>query len=66
MTDREYAGAVVDAMESGCSIEEVEGLLIDPASLNQDQKSALWLLAWSYVPKDRQRSLAFDLITVTG
>lgn len=65
MTYGEYAAAVTEARESGCSLEEVEGLLIEPAALDDDQKSALWLLAWSYLPSGNQRSFALEPVTIT-
>jgi hypothetical protein len=41
-------------MSGGASLDEVEEGLIDPARLRQDQKSALWLYAWSMTDRRMQ------------
>ncbi len=35
-------------LESGASFSEVEGDLVLTEGLSEDQRSALWLFAWSY------------------
>jgi hypothetical protein len=35
-------------MECGISLDQVEIEVIDHSPLNQDQKAALWLYAWSF------------------
>lgn len=41
---------------AGRGISEVEEELIDPATLRDDEKAALWLLAWSMLPRSYQRA----------
>ena len=41
-------------MRAGRGLSEVEEELIDPASLNADEKAVLWLLAWSMLPPNHQ------------
>ena len=48
--------AVKTWMLAGRGLSEVEDELIDPAHLSTDEKSALWLLAWSMLPPARQRA----------
>ena len=43
-------------MRAGVRFDEIEHHVIDPAPLNDDQKAALWLFAWSFVPESRQRA----------
>ena len=43
-------------MLAGRGLGEVEEELIDPAALSTDEKSALWLLAWSMLPPAHQRA----------
>jgi hypothetical protein len=45
-------------MSRGASLDEVEEKLIDPAPLRADQKSALWLYAWSMTDQQLQRQQA--------
>jgi hypothetical protein len=44
-------------MEAGGTLEEME-TVIDSSSLRDDEKSALWLFAWSYLPAAAQRRRA--------
>lgn len=41
-------------MLGGRALSEVEGELIDPATLSTDEKAVLWLLAWSMQSPSRQ------------
>lgn len=36
------------------SLDDVEGELIAPSGLSDDQKAALWLYAWSHLPRRTQ------------
>jgi hypothetical protein len=45
-------------MSRGDSIDDVDAETIEPSALNADEKAALWLYAWSYVPRRRQRKSA--------
>jgi rhamnogalacturonyl hydrolase YesR len=42
-------------MERGVSLDQVENEVIDHSPLNQDQKAALWLYAWSFRDDTTQR-----------
>ena len=54
---------IVDRMLAGGSLEEIEDELIDPAEeLNDDERSALWLYAWSFQNTSRQRYKANQLV----
>lgn len=50
--------AVVDASSGGMSIDDIEQSVIQPASVSQERKAALWLLAWSVQPGGAARSRA--------
>ena len=45
-------------MRHGASIDDVDCEVIERSGLNGDQKAALWLYAWSFVPRRRQRASA--------
>lgn len=45
-------------MSRGATLDEVEERLIEPAPLRADQKSALWLYAWSLTDQNLQRQQA--------
>ena len=45
-------------MRRGDSIDDVDLELIERADLSADDKAALWLYAWSLVPRRRQRASA--------
>jgi hypothetical protein len=45
-------------MAAGASLDEVEEEIIEPSDLSDDQKSALWLYAWSYLSAAEQRTQA--------
>jgi hypothetical protein len=46
----------IDAMLlDGCSLEEIERELVDPAPVGEEARAALWLYAWGSL--ERQRSL---------
>jgi hypothetical protein len=51
--------AVQLMMESGRVFEDVEDLINDSDhDLSEDERSALWLWAWSLLPHHRQRVMA--------
>jgi hypothetical protein len=51
-----------ERMDEGASLEDVEAELIESQDhLGDDEKAALWLFAWSFVPRVRQRSEALRL-----
>jgi hypothetical protein len=45
-------------MSRGGSVEDIDAEVIEPSELNADEKAALWLYAWSYVPRRAQRRSA--------
>ena len=45
-------------MRRGDSIDDVDLELIERTGLSPDQKAALWLYAWSFVPRRQQRTSA--------
>src|SRR5437762_4771604 len=51
-----------ERMRAGTPLDDVESELIEPQDhLSADEKAALWLFAWSFVPPARQRSEALRL-----
>jgi hypothetical protein len=45
-------------MRHGDSIDDVDLELIERTGLSADEKAALWLYAWSFVPRRQQRASA--------
>jgi hypothetical protein len=45
-------------MSGGASLDTVEERVIEPSALEPDQKSALWLYAWSFTDQLEQRRQA--------
>lgn len=45
-------------MRQGARFDDVEDYIDDLEDLSDEQKSALWLLAWSYLGWRRQREIA--------
>ena len=45
-------------MSRGSPIDDVDSELIEPSGFSADQKAALWLYAWSFVPRRSQRRSA--------
>ena len=45
-------------MSRGGSVDDVEAEIIEPSSFSAEEKAALWLYAWSYVPRRAQRRSA--------
>jgi hypothetical protein len=45
-------------MRHGDSIDDVDLEVIERSGLSGDQKAALWLYAWSFVPRRKQRASA--------
>jgi hypothetical protein len=51
-----------ERMNDGASLDDVEAELIESQDhLDDDERAALWLYAWSFVPPPRQRSEALRL-----
>jgi hypothetical protein len=45
-------------MSRGGSVDDVDAEIIEPSMLSTNEKAALWLYAWSYVPARMQRRWA--------
>ncbi|HEX8744260.1 MAG TPA: hypothetical protein VF712_14105 [Thermoleophilaceae bacterium] len=45
-------------MSRGGSVDAVDAEIIEPSGFSADEKAALWLYAWSYVPRRMQRRWA--------
>jgi hypothetical protein len=50
----ELRDQITKRMEAGATFEQME-VLIESSGLSKDEKSALWLFAWSYLPGVAQR-----------
>ena len=48
---------IAERMEAGESLEEMEKVIED-SGLGEDEQSAVWLFAWSYLPEIAQRNKA--------
>ena len=56
---RDLRSAITGRMDEGASLDEVETELIEPQDdLNDEEKAALWLFAWSLDPPARGRLAA--------
>jgi hypothetical protein len=56
-------------MRNGDSIDDVDLEVIERSGLSANQKAALWLYAWSFVPRRKQRASAqlhFRLVSPLG
>jgi hypothetical protein len=45
-------------MSRGGSVDDIDADIIEPSGFSADEKAALWLYAWSYVPRRAQRKSA--------
>jgi hypothetical protein len=52
-------------IRTGYSFEEIEAY-INTTAFPEDQKSALWLLAWSYQDRPTQRRVAIEALGYAG
>jgi cytochrome c-type biogenesis protein CcmH/NrfG len=50
-------------MDAGESFGDVEGFINEAAALDQDEKAALWLLAWSFRETGIQRREALAMLS---
>jgi hypothetical protein len=55
----ELQRAIDVKMRRGESFSTVEDEIIEPSMLNEEEKSALWLYAWSFVDWRAQRREAY-------
>lgn len=51
----EEQSRIVAMMERGATFDEVEESIINDAPYDDDEKAALWLFAWSFIPLGKQR-----------
>lgn len=51
----EFRSEIDARMRRGHSFTSLEDEVIDPSDLSEDEKSALWLYAWSFVGRRAQR-----------
>jgi hypothetical protein len=52
----ELQGKIRARIDRGGSLEEIEATIIDSSALDEDQRAALWLYAWSWVSGRGQRA----------
>ena len=58
----ELRETITERMDQGSSLDDVDAELIDSQDqLDDDEKAALWLFAWSFVPPLRQRNEAIRI-----
>ncbi|MEA2468621.1 MAG: hypothetical protein QOJ57_2747 [Thermoleophilaceae bacterium] len=55
MTMVEEQSRIVAMMERGATFDDVEEGVINRAPFSDDEKAALWLYAWSFIPLGKQR-----------
>jgi hypothetical protein len=61
----ELRETITERMGQGSSLDDVDAELIDSQDqLDDDEKAALWLFAWSFVPPLLQRNEAIRLAGV--
>jgi hypothetical protein len=54
----ELREAITERMDDGASLNEVDAELIESQDqLDDEEKAALWLFAWSFVPLARPRNV---------
>jgi hypothetical protein len=51
----EEQSRIIAMMERGATFDEVEESVINHAPFDNDEKAALWLFAWSFIPPGKQR-----------
>jgi hypothetical protein len=61
MTTAHYRARVEQLVTCGRPFADIEGV-IDAAPLRNDEKAALWLLAWSYQEPEMQRRMACETL----
>ena len=54
-TLKQYKAEIAHRMRRGDTFASVEEQVIDPSSLSDREKAALWLFGWSFVDWRRQR-----------
>jgi len=51
----EEQSRIISMMERGATFDDVEEGVINDSPFDDDEKAALWLFAWSFVPLRKQR-----------
>ena len=54
-TLKQFQAEIASRMRRGATFASVEDEVIDPSSLSDAEKAALWLYGWSFVTRRRQR-----------
>lgn len=54
----ELQASIGRRMRAGSTLDDIEAEIIDRCGLGEEHKAALWLYAWSFVPRPRQRAEA--------
>ena len=49
-------------IDDGATLPTIEDELIEPATLSEDERAALWLYAWSYARRQRQSPRPVELL----
>jgi hypothetical protein len=55
MSMLEQQSRILEMMERGATFGDVEEDVINHAPFDEDEKAALWLFAWSFMPVGEQR-----------
>ena len=53
MSSPALSDRVLASADAGAPLGEIERELIEPARLAEDEKAAMWLLAWSHISHHR-------------
>ncbi len=53
MTTTTLADDIAACALAGIDLDEIERVLIEPTALSEEEKAALWLLAWCHTNQDR-------------
>jgi hypothetical protein len=60
---REYARRVVEAMvANGCSLESIDHFIESRSHLSEEERSVMWLFAWSKSARENRRRRVAELI----
>jgi hypothetical protein len=60
---REYPLLMVEAMAAnGCSLESIEDFIEGRTHLSEEERSALWLLAWTEIRRENRRQRVAESI----
>ena len=51
----EEQSRIIEMMDGGATFDDVEEDVINRGPFDDDEKAALWLFAWSFIPLGKQR-----------